>query len=90
MPEKRREEGREPDRQEQPQFEDEFPTLSGKAGPPAERKPPRPRRASPLGLMGAPGWEAPKASGWPSLRAVGIMAAVVVVVLILVFIFVRN
>jgi hypothetical protein len=60
--------------------------------PPAGTVPPRQRqvrRASPLGLMGPAAEETPKASGLPSLRAVGFMALFIAVVLVLVYLLTR-
>ena len=51
----------------------------------------RVRRATPLGLMGPPeGAEPPRASGLPSLRAVGIMVAFMALAVLLVLIFARG
>ena len=51
----------------------------------------RVRRPTPLGLLGPPeGMEAPRASGLPSLRAVGIMVVFMAAALLLVFRFARS
>ena len=61
--------------------------------PPEERPEPerRSRRPTPLGLMGPPeGMEPPKASGLPSLRAVGIMVVFMAAALLLAFLIARG
>lgn len=50
----------------------------------------QPRRPSPLGLMGTAESEVPRESGWPSLRAAGIMALFMAVVIVLVLLFSRG
>lgn len=48
------------------------------------------RRPSPLGLMGPPESEAPRANPLPSLRAVGIMVAFMVGVILVWFLIARG
>lgn len=60
------------------------------SGPQAEGERWRPRRPSPLGLMGSAESESPKESGWPSLRAAGIMAVFMAAVIAAVLLFSRG
>ena len=81
----------EQDRPEEPEQE-QVPFEDYGKEPPAGTAPPRQRqvrRASPLGLMGPAAEETPKASGLPSLRAVGFMALFIAVVLVLVYLLTR-
>jgi len=68
--------------QEQVPFEDYGKEPAAGTAPPRQRQV---RRPSPLGLMGPASEEAPKASGLPSLRAVGFMALFIALVLAAVY-----
>jgi hypothetical protein len=81
----------EQDRPEEPEKE-HVPFEDYGKEPPAVGAPPRQRqvrRPSPLGLMGPATEEPPKASGLPSLRAVGFMALFIGLVLAAIYLFTR-
>lgn len=71
-----------------PLFPDDFAGRPGTSAAGEEQR--RSRRPSPLGLMGPPQDEAPRASGWPSARAAVIMLAVMAAILAAVWLAFRK
>ncbi len=74
--------------------DDRLPEQPTRPEPPDDEAKPgeawRPRRPSPLGLMGPAESQVPKANPWPSLRAVGFMILFIAIVVALLLLFSRG